>query len=146
MENLLKLQAILTVHADNFRILHWKACGKNFDSAHKIAGDYYDMVSDDVDNIAEILLRYDVNPLNIFNCIKVAVKSGTNVSIPPQNDYTKEEVIKYSGLILTEILNVIAEALEEAQNPVSVGVKAYLESLYDKYDKESRYLNKRRSK
>ena len=146
MQSIQKLQAILTVHADNFRILHWKSCGENFECAHQISGNYYDMLSDDVDDIAEIMLRYDINPLNIFQCIKLSINSGTNVSVSASEDYDIKAVTEKTSLIFTEILKIIREVLEEAQDPSSIGVKAYLESLYDKYDKELRYLNKRRMK
>ena len=145
MENIQLLQAMLTVHADNFRMLHWKACGKNFDSAHKIAGDYYEMLSGDIDDVAEVMLRDDILPLNMLKCAQLVLNHGTNVQgITSSNDYDKEDIIEYSDKILGEIVNTIKITLEDYQVEHSVGCKAYLEGLYDKYDKEWRYLNKRR--
>lgn len=144
MSTIQLLQALLTVHADNFHMLHWKACGKNFDSTHKIAGDYYEMLTDDVDDVAEIMLRYDINPLNILQCVKVVAQHGSNVSVKSTDDYDKSDIVECSDEILKEIIDTIKLTLEDYQGTEDIGVKSYLEGLFDKYDKECRYLNKRR--
>ena len=147
MKSIQFLQALFTIHSNNFRMLHWKACGENFDSAHSIAGDYYDMVGADIDDIAEVMLRDDINPLTLEECLDA--KHDMNISIldvKGDADYTKSEIIRFSGRILSDILNGILETLEEYQDDRHVGIKSYLEGLYDKYDKEANYLNKRRMK
>lgn len=146
MKSLQKLQALLTTHADNFRILHWKACGHNFDSAHKIAENYYEMLSNDIDDVAEIMIRYDINPLNMISCVKLSLEYNTiKDTVKPSNNYDKYDIVEISDSILEELCSIIKDTIQDFQDEDSIGVKSYLESLFEKYDKEYRYINRRRS-
>lgn len=143
MENIQQLQVVFTIEADNFRMLHWKSAGRGFDRAHKISGDYYDMIGADIDGIAEIMLRDGINPLTLAECV-AAVDDVDGVRVSPDTDYNVDAVINYADEILKVIVKSIGKILEDYQDTESIGIKSYFEGLYDKYDKEWRYLNARR--
>lgn len=145
MKNIQFLQALFTIYSSNFRMLHWKACGENFDSGHAIAGDYYDKIGDDIDDIAEVMMRENIIPLTLEECIDAKHEMQMSlVDIRSDKNYSKTEIIHFAGRMLQDILKGIEETLEDYQGSSQVGIRSYFEGLYDKYDKEANYLNKRR--
>lgn len=147
MKSFQLLQALFTIHSNNFRMLHWKSCGEGFDRAHKIAGDYYDMVGADIDDIAEVMMRVDITPLTCEQCYDAKTDIDMHIlDVSNDDDYDKEDVIKKSDKMLHDLLKGIGETLKDYQDDDMVGIRSYLEGLYDKYDKEANYLNKRRMK
>lgn len=143
------LLAVFMLHENNCRCLHWLSCGKAFDRAHQIAEDLRSLISDDIDTIAEMSLRIDDSGVaNLPETIGILKESDENHIIVDSNKcYEKKDVEKLTGVILEDILNTIEivykdSSMEDIRN---VGIKSALESLYDKYDKEYRYLSKRRS-
>lgn len=150
MKNFQLLQALFTIHADNFRMLHWKACGENFDRAHAIAADYYEMLGNDIDDIVEVMMRVDIKPLTTPQCYEAKKDIELDMfEADPDEDYELEDVIKHTDSILENLLRGIGEVLmqkEYQEDGDMVGIRSYLEGLYDKYDKQANYLNKRRMK
>ena len=146
--NLKVFLAQLTLYESNFRVLHWNSTGNGFDRAHLAAGDYYEMVADDIDVIAEYLGRLDIFPANIIEAVHIIEQAEETFTVIPTNKlYTKEEVFKYIDTLLGSIKHSIELLLDtdEIKDMSNVGIKAALEGLHDKYDKEHRYLNKRRN-
>lgn len=145
-----ELLAVLVVERSNFEVLHWKAKGRHFDNVHNnVTAGYYDMVSDDIDVVAEMGLRLNINPVNYTSAYKTAVKVCGNdlVVVSADRDYSRDQVIETTDIILKLILFCIAQTLmtDEIQKDIkNVGIKASLEGMYDKYDKECRFLNARR--
>lgn len=145
MKSIQFLQALFTIYSNNFRMLHWKACGENFDSGHAIAEDYYNKLGDDIDDIAEVMMRENEIPLTLEECLDA--KHDMNISlvdVRSDKNYTKTEIIHFTARMLNDVLNGIQETLEDYQEASQVGIRSYFEGLYDKYDKEANYLNKRR--
>ena len=145
-----ELLSVMMIQRSNFEVLHWKAKGRHFDNVHNnVTTGYYEMVSDDIDTIAEMGMRMGYNPLNYITAYKVASKiCGNKLEFVDANvDYSRDEIIDKTDKILQLILLCIAQVLttDEMQNNIrNVGIKATLESMYDKYDKECRFLNARR--
>ncbi len=140
---------MLIVQRSNFQTLHWKIKGDDFDNMHaNVTNGYYETVSDDIDDVAEILLRRSENPVNVITACRMVIdKAGKDVLYSTENDYTRNEVIEYCAKSLSLILTEIEESLESDEiksNIKNVGIKSYLEALYDKYDKELYFLNRRR--
>lgn len=145
-----KLIAMLIIQRSNFQILHWKVRGEDFDNMHaNVTNGYYEMVSSDIDDVVEVAMRLDINPVNHIEACKIVLNDGnSNIMYPSDKDYSRDEVIVLINKSLINILSCIKDVLEtdEIQNEISnVGIKSYLEALYDKYDKECRFLNRRRS-
>lgn len=145
------LIAVLLMYQSNAKILHWKSCGPEFDTMHKdIASDLYSKITNDIDTVAEMALRLDINPPNYAECIAELRKYDDyefkllNTDI----DYPYDEFTANIGVILDDILYAIEETLfsDIIQNEhKNVGIKSSLEALYESYDIQARYLNKRRN-
>lgn len=139
----------MQIHKSDFQMLHWKTIGDGFDRFHtNITSGYYEKLDKDIDDVAEVLLRQGVNPPNYFEVVMVLNEDGEKVkSISSKKDYRKTEIISYTDMILKKILNQIIKCLDsdEIKNvKENVGIKSYYEALYNDYDKEYRFLNKRR--
>lgn len=143
------LFSMLQLHKENFKMLHWKVCGHHFDNMHNnVTSKYYDMMADDVDVVAENLMRQGINPVNIIKAISIATKLQDAVFVNANIDYSRDDVISITDRIFYQLLRQIEVILNTAEikdNIQNVGIKAYYESLHDKYDLEYRFLNKRRA-
>ena len=149
MKEQIKLFALMQIHKSDFQMLHWKTIGDGFDRFHtNITSGYYEKLDKDIDDVAEVLLRQGVNPPNYFEVVMVLNEDGEKVKfISSKKDYRKTEIISYTDMILKKILNQIIKCLDsdEIKNvKENVGIKSYYEALYNDYDKEYRFLNKRR--
>lgn len=141
-----KLFVLLTIHQSNLRMLHWKACGKDFDTMHNVVtNQYYEKYTKIIDDVAEILMRQSINPMSILHCVVLTKELNIEV-FDHKKLYDRKDIIKCCDLILTETCDAIENVLasEEMKLPKNVGIKSFYESLYDSFDKESRFLNKRR--
>ena len=143
------LLAILIIERSNFQVLHWKVKGHHFDNMHaKVTNDYYETISTDIDDVAEMCMRLGLNPLSYTDAYRIAKTTHPNILIvSAESDYSRDQTISMIDAILKTILQVIEGVLysDEIQNErTNVGIKACLEGLYDKYDKEYRFLNERR--
>ena len=143
-----KLMAILIVQRSNFQVLHWKSIGRHFDNMHtNVTNNYYEMVSTDIDDVTECAMRLGVNPVNLVKACQIAASTEGVSMYSTEKDYERDEIVSLTDKSLKSILNAIADVLQEdeiQENIENVGIKAYLEGLYDKYDKEYRFLNRRR--
>lgn len=146
MSKLVELDIILRLYEQNFRNLHWNAKGMDFNDSHKsISNDYYEMISKDVDKIAEMEAILGMNPMN-YREISEAI-DGTDRQyflVDSKRHYSRAEVVKASDVMLNDICNVLAAAIEELDQPINAGIKSELETLLYNYTVEARYINKRR--
>lgn len=143
------LLSILIIHRSNFEILHWKSKGCDFDTIHNsVTAGYYEKLSNSVDEIAEMGLRLGINPVNYLDAYREAKKINPDIIIlDTSKDYNRDEVIDTTEAIFKEILTSISSVIftDEMQNTKSnVGIKSALESMFNEYDKEYRFLNNRR--
>lgn len=140
------LDALLRLYEQNFRNLHWNSAGLEFNDSHKnITTEYYEMVSEDVDAVAEILCMFDVNPANYVEAYELISKSENQyLIIDSGKKYTKAEIVELSETMLKDICDLLAGIITQIQNPLDAGIKSEFESMLFKYSKEARYLNKRR--
>lgn len=149
MNKLKELLAALLLAESNFKVLHWNAHGKEFDSTHvNITTTYYDLCSDKADVVAEMLIRMGGTPVNHAEVVTVLNDSNRHYNITASTRlYDKEEIISAADDILGGIVALIEECLASkdiAENPHNVGIKASLEGLHDEFDIQWRYINKRR--
>ena len=145
MEKALRsLFILLTVSESNFRMLHWMAEGRKFREMHSDADSFRSMVSEDIDAVAEMILR-DSDEIPSLRVIS----NNLQAIIDTKGELIEyEKYLAYSKRIFAGILDAIEACLktdEIANNIKNVGIKATLESMYDKYDLQARYLIKRRS-
>ena len=140
------LDAVLRLYEQNFRNLHWNSVGLEFNDSHKnITTEYYEMVSEDVDAVAEILCMFNVNPANYIEAYDMISKSESKfLIVDSSKKYTKAEIVDLSETMLKDICELVAAIITQIQNPLDAGIKSEFESMLFKYSKEARYLNARR--
>lgn len=114
----------------------------------KLASDYYDMVSDDLDVIAEYGMRLKEGVPNYAEVITLLKDTDCcDYEIIEGNDVDYETFVTKADKILGDIIKSIicVYKRDDIQNePINVGIKSGLEGLIDKYDLQYRYLNERR--
>lgn len=146
-----ELLAALLLAESNFKVMHWKYKGDQFDNYHKeVTSDYYTLCSDQADIVAEIIMRLDddEDPLNYSEVLEVIDDSDNEYLIVDSDSYySKEDVVKNTDNIFSGILKLIESILQEeciANNIRNVGIKSSLESMYETFDLQYRYINARR--
>lgn len=147
--NMKELLAVLIIERSNFQILHWKVKGQGFDRVHaRVTNDYYETISTDIDDIAELGMRLNINPVNYLDTYRVAKAACPDIEIlDAEKFYSGDEVFSKIDTILSTILDCTKKVLQESEIQYiieNVGIKSFLEGFYDKYDKEYRFLNNRR--
>lgn len=147
MSKLVELDVVLRLHEQNFRNLHWNAKGNDFDDSHKsITTEYYEMVSADVDKVAEILAIKGIDPPNYMEIAEYINHSETTYSlVDSKRHYTRADIIKMSDIMLNEICKLLAVCIEELEDDImAAGIKSELETLLYNYTLQAKYINKRR--
>lgn len=74
MNKFQRLLSALILYSHNVRILHWKVKGVDFDTVHALFGDYQGKLDGLVDDIAEIGLQLDIQPVSL----RVAIETLEN--------------------------------------------------------------------
>lgn len=144
---LVLLDALLRLYEQNFRNLHWNAKGEDFNDSHKsITTEYYEMVSEDVDKVAEILAMMGENPCNYPQALEIInADEGKFVIVDTEKLYTRAEIIEISGIMFNDICNILSVIITEMENPLDAGIRSELETLLYNYTLQYRYINKRRA-
>ena len=146
MDYIRELLALLIVSESNMRCLHWLVAGKEFDNTHAgFTTSYYEMISEDVDYIAEVCIRLGIDVLNYDSAYQIA-KEKSFPLIDDKHNYSRKDASEICDSILGNIQKYLLVVLdsEVIKEPMNVGIKSTLEGMYEKYDKEKRFLNKRR--
>lgn len=146
------LAALLMVYNNNFKVLHWSARGEKFDRMHNIAANYDYETNQDLDKVAEMILRIEPNPGNKFPTALTAIEMLKNYQTMSFLVYEGVEThdwttfCKETEQMLTDICRVIEGVLQndEIKDIHSAGIKSDLESMHSKWDLQARYLHARR--
>lgn len=142
-----KLLAILINYHHNFRILHWKVTGCHFDEYHELCANYYETLQEHIDLIAEIGIIYNEQPLGLVEAFELLKKDSDNYKIiDPKDNYDEEDIIENIDIMFKDIMKAIESLLEESKIDKNLGVRSKLEGMYEFYDTECNYKNKRRKK
>lgn len=143
------LLAVLLVYRSNFHLLHWLVKGANFNTLHEQCKEYYEMLLDDADEVAEMLMRTGAKPVNykeasdlLENCKEKDFKM-----LSSSTEYNSDECNVVSRDMLLDIKSIIELVLEDpiVQSKSCVGIKSQLEAMHNKYDLEARYKFYRRT-
>lgn len=147
MDQLTVLLAKLIIHESNMRCLHWLVKGSEFDNSHSgFTTSYYEMISNDIDYVAECLMRNDKDVLNYEEALEIAREENSSM-IDSDKKYASVEAAQICNQIFSSILlslEAVLESTDIKDNIKNVGIRSSLESMYERYDKEKRFLNKRR--
>ena len=149
-----ELTAVFTIYANNFKVLHWGAIGRSFDVIHNQSEKYYNMLSEDLDKIAEMALRLNEAPAVHFETTKILAEFEDRqfFIFETYKDCNFEDFTKISTVMLQDIVICLIEVLHnddyfdfsDSDKVINTGIKAELEGLVNKYDLEARYLSARR--
>lgn len=98
------LFAMLLCYRHNLHMLHWKATGKRFDKIHSICDDYVSKFNTFIDEIAEIMLSIDINPLTMDEAIQVLNNNEkTFLLVESNHDYDYKEAFKAIDVMFTDL-------------------------------------------
>ena len=140
------LGALLRVYEHNMKVLHWGCFGPKFDRAHTLCDQYADMIHEDIDWAGETGLRIDQNPPSFDKIVEILQNADDNYIVCQYKLVEYPEVAKTIERMLHDIMNALKSIHESdmMEDPSNMGIKSTIESIYDKYDFEVRYLNRRR--
>lgn len=140
------LDALLRLYEQNFRNLHWNSVGEDFNDSHKsITTEYYEMLSKDVDFIAEVLCMYNTNPVNYMEAAEMISSAESKyLLVESGRKYTRKEICEYADVMFKDICKLLSEIIAQVQNPMDAGIKSELETMLYRYTLQSRYINARR--
>ena len=143
-----KLLAIMLVYSTNFHVMHWNAKGKSFDRIHEKCGEFYEHVYDDCDVVAELAMRVGQRAVGYYEAYEILKEENDSsyVILSSNRDIDFDIFIKLTKLLFTTIMKQIINVLEDdiCKDIRNVGIKSTLESMYEWYDLQTRYLNERR--
>lgn len=141
-----ELDAVLRLYEGNFRNLHWNAVGIDFNDSHKsISTEYYEMVSDTIDVVAEIICMLGENPCNYMEAIDILKASEKDyLVVESTKKYDRPSIVGYSNIMLNDICNLLSECIEEINEPINAGIRSELETQLYNYTLQARYINARR--
>ena len=139
--------AQLMLYSVNIKDLHWLVRGDEFDSVHNgVTNDYHDKICEDIDYIAEVLLRNGEEPLNMPEAVRLTESANRKfVIVDTGKLYGKVEVYQYLQKMLQDIKLSIEFLIKSLEDDIKqVGIKSTLEAMHEWYDLQARFLNKRR--
>lgn len=141
------LGALLRAYEHNMKIIHWGACGPKFDRVHKLCDEFAEMIHEDVDWSGETGLRLDQEPPSFDKIIELLQNADGKYIICQYKLIDYKEAMDTIEKMFLDIMDALKEIHEsdEMNKPENMGIKSTLESIYDKYDFQARYLNKRRT-
>ena len=146
MKKLQILDALMRIYEQNFRNLHWNAKGEDFNDSHKsITTEYYEMLSKDVDAIAEMLCMFEINPCNYPQAIEIISNdSNSHIIVDSSKLYSRRDIIEFADVMFSDICKLLSECIEGMNNPIDAGIRSELETMLYNYTLQYRYINKRR--
>jgi len=113
--------ALLTLHENNFRGLHWKLHGPSFNVDHLRFGDYYEKLGQFMDETAELMISMGVSPIGVAGLMNVLNSDEVNTSyIDMEKDYSAESANIAARQIFLELYNCAADLAKDESIPVDV--------------------------
>ena len=132
-----KLMVVCMRYQYNFRIMHWKSCGKHFDSVHNVMSEYYEELTEKLDDIAEFCMMQGVLPITLEDVVNY---NGKIIKVDIDEDFDKTNA--YENAI--KMLNHLSEVIELARKGCTKDINAELDGFQYWCRKEATYKCKRR--
>lgn len=138
-----KLLAALILYHFNTRILHWKLTGTDFDPVHELLGDYYDQLGVFIDDIAEIGLILEINPINIAEAITVLENDGGDfMMLNGSENLSSKDCFEKIKFMFGSLISIYEELYKDESIPADVINKLQEHSFWLR--KELSFKNVRR--
>ncbi|HAB67062.1 MAG TPA: hypothetical protein DCE23_06820 [Firmicutes bacterium] len=135
-ESIQLLMSALNLYRYNFRIMHWKAKGKHFKKVHDLMADYYTMLDGFIDEVVEIGLMYDVEPVSYQETFEILNKSELQFEqLHGSEAFDCPEAVKKSGEMFDQLIQVYDTVKEEVHGAIASKLEEHqyamiLESKY----------------
>ena len=146
INNLKILDAVLRLYEQNFRNLHWNSYGEDFNDSHKsITTEYYELLSDIIDKVAEMMCMSHCSPANYLEAYELVNSSfSKRILIDSNKLYTRKEIVLLSQKMFEDLANLISNVIESYKNPIDAGIRSEFESILYQITLQYRYINERR--
>lgn len=141
------MNAMCRLYEHNMKVLHWGACGPKFDRIHGLCDEYEAMFHTDVDFAGETGMRIGQPPPAFDHIMNVLEECDHDFVVCAFKSVSYKETIATINKMLDDMLWVLAQIHEQEwiEEPINMGIKAEVESLFNKYDFQRRYLQQRRA-
>lgn len=139
---LVQLRYLAMIHQTH----HWIAKGDSFYGDHKLFGDLYDAVVDEVDTVAEKSVgkgsEYNVNlQLQVLQLQELSKAVSSPQTVPQTSDLAKASLVAECNFL--KIIDAAWESMQSNGTATS-GIENMLQGIADKHEKHV-YLLKRRT-
>ena len=138
--------SVLLLYRHNFQVLHWMADGESFLTIHAQAEKYYKRLSDDIDKIAEMILRESNEIISYKEVFDIIEESDQDFLLMTGKDLCDMvSFTTYSEKMFDDLKECIGEILKHPKGSEDVGIYSELENMFNEYDLQARYIIKRLS-
>ena len=128
------LNSVLRLYEANIRNLHWNS-------------EYYEMFSDLVDEISEIMGIFDETAPNYVEVLAIIKNSDKDFLVIDSNKlYSRADIIKFMDVMFEDIRVLLVDVLSDYcfEDHMNDGVKSKLEDILYDLTFQQKYINKRR--
>lgn len=139
--------ALLTIYENNFRGLHWKLSGHNFNNNHTRFSDYYEQLGTFLDETAEQMIIQGMTPVSSSRALDILNQTDVNAILVDMSlDYTGDEANR-AALMMFEQLHGHALSLATSDDIPADTADVYMDhakyySIEGKY-KLARFMIKK---
>lgn len=123
--------ADLTVMYTKLHNLHWYVTGKQFNRFHVLFEEYYDQITEDLDEVAERMLQIDMKPVaSLKGALETTKIEEKDDAFGKGLDFVEivRDDFKYLRDLSVEIRDMAADNDDEPTADLMIGFEAY----YDK--------------
>jgi len=121
LEDMRKYMAFVTIYENNFRVLHWKLSGCDFQTAHPRYGDYYDHMGDMLDEVAEQIISMGGNPVNAKEALGMLEASTDRaIIIDSAEDYSACAADTAASIMFNTLYDLAVTMCKTDDIPVDV--------------------------
>jgi len=139
-----RLLSVLVVYAHNMKVLHWKVTGTDFDPTHSVFDEYAKKLNEFVDEVAEICIQLNTNPVSYSFALDVLEKDSLFKYFIADADrnYTSKEAFEAANVMFDTIIAVYEMVNKNQAIPEDIRNKLQEHSYFVR--KEFMYKNKMR--
>ncbi|MCM1295225.1 MAG: hypothetical protein NC311_06760 [Muribaculaceae bacterium] len=113
--------ALLTLHENNFRGLHWKLHGPSFNTDHLRFGEYYEKLGQFMDETAELMISMGVAPVGVAGLMNILNSDEVNTSyIDMEKNYSADAANVAAKQIFNELYGYAADLAKDESIPVDM--------------------------
>lgn len=121
MDKQIKYLALLTLHENNLRGLHWKLQGPSFATDHARFGGYYEQLGHYMDEAAEQMITLGIQPIGVLDLPGILESDDINTSrVNMDKDYNAYAANIAAMNIFDELYACAAELADDESLPVDV--------------------------